>query len=362
MQRLWFRLHQILGLVSALVLLVVTGSGVLYAFEDRVVAWAADIEVPSEGAEAALGAPALLDKLTDHGWEGLPRLFLWESRADQPAWVRIQEGDRSRNLLMDPYTGEFLVEATSWKLFFLGVLELHRTLYLGVAGEVIVGACAVVLVLVIISGLLYSWGKDRRLFRLRNARGRVTWGSLHRGLGWYAAPLLVVSALTGLFWSFDAYRHAVYAITFSQPPPAPPQPVLEAGGQTAELERVWKVATAYLPEKARARRLVLPSDAAQPLVFAWQPENSPASSVRDTLYLHPQTAEPLRHDKVADFSAGYWAYRMAYPIHTGRIGGVLGQGLMALVAALGFFLSLSGGWIFLRRQHLRRRRRTGHHI
>ena len=104
--------------------------------------------------------------------------------------------------------------------FFLKMMRLHRWLLDEYKrdgsfswGKSIVGYATLVLAIIIISGIVIWYPRNKKVLRNRlKVKTKAGWFrffyDLHVSGGFYAALLLLILALTGLTWSFGWYRNA----------------------------------------------------------------------------------------------------------------------------------------------------------
>lgn len=106
--------------------------------------------------------------------------------------------------------------------FFLNIMRLHRWLLDTPAvkggittGKMIVAITVVCMVVAILSGIMLWWLRARHNPK-QNLQIKINGGirkfctTLHTSGGIYVAIFLLIIALTGLTWSFSAYREWVY--------------------------------------------------------------------------------------------------------------------------------------------------------
>lgn len=124
---------------------------------------------------------------------------------------------------IDPYTGQ-LTGVDDGKGFFLKMMRLHRWLLDEYKrdgsfswGKSIVGYATLVLAVIIISGIVIWYPRNKKVLKNRlKIKTRAGWFrffyDLHVSGGFYAALLLLALSLTGLTWSFGWYRNAFYTV------------------------------------------------------------------------------------------------------------------------------------------------------
>ncbi len=118
--------------------------------------------------------------------------------------VRLPDGERSVvelcapanacRLALDPASGEAVAAQPAADILF----NLHKSLFLGFPGRVLVSVLGVVLLLLICAGSALHSGRLRDLKRLRRDRGaRVLAHDLHSLIGRWAGPWLLLFGITG---------------------------------------------------------------------------------------------------------------------------------------------------------------------
>lgn len=114
---------------------------------------------------------------------------------------------------IDPYTSEITGFYNARKGFFHTMMTLHRWLMMPqrAVGRVIVGTSTILMVIILITGIA-RWFRNRRFTIRRKTNLARKLFDLHRVLGLYTSTILMLSALTGLMWSFGWYRTGVASI------------------------------------------------------------------------------------------------------------------------------------------------------
>lgn len=209
--------HRWLGFISGLVVVIVSITGCLFAFQDEIQdALYADYRkvepqnkpyiLPSQLTQIALKKyPAA--KTTYYGYYG----------EDRPAVVGVAEPKLgTRYLYINPYNGKILFSQDISKNFFIIVEYIHLYLLLPPKiGSVIVGTSVILFVIIMITGIILWWPKrktDRkRSFTIKwGARWRRVNYDLHNVLGFYACSIAIILSITGLAIAFEWMHKGIY--------------------------------------------------------------------------------------------------------------------------------------------------------
>jgi uncharacterized iron-regulated membrane protein len=230
--------------------------------------------------------------------------------------------------------------ASQWGRPELWLFDLHHHLFAGKTGETVTGVAGLAGLLFVLSGLVLWW-RGRASFRptllpKRMAPGPIT--KHHRDLGVLAAPLLLLSMVTGVLMLFEPLRTTLIG------PEQRPERILWGTPLRSPGEAIVR-AKALFPQAA-LRRIVLPRD----------PEGTVVVRLRQPFEWTPQgrTQVSFRADgslAVADASGANGAASATeklYPIHSAKAGGITMKLLMSLsglsLAMLGSFAVYAFWW------------------
>jgi uncharacterized iron-regulated membrane protein len=335
-------LHLWLGLASGLVVFVVSLSGAVFTFQDEVrdavEPWR---QVPVSGPELR---PSRLqaEALRHHPAHTVSYLmYLGPGRAT--AVYLADKAGGSFVAYVDPYTGRELHYQNLRRDFFTLVQYLHMYLLLPPAvGEWIVGPAVLIFVVMLATGLILWWPKrkaDRRSFTIKWRRVNY---DLHNVLGFYAAAVALVIALTGLMMSYEWVRSSAAFVS--------------NGGRTYPTETALPVIDTLQSVPASARPVVdryyeqmrrlspgyamlfigVPASARQPgYGIAYQ--RALRFYHRDDYFFHPVSGQLLQRRPHGSKSNGAKLADLNYDLHTGLILGLGGK----VVAFLGSLISAS---------------------
>lgn len=224
-KRVFFQIHWFLGITAGIVLALMGVTGASMSFEDEISeALSPRLYAPGVPAGADLSPDRLIARIeADHPGYYVARLD-WEAARDRSHAVRLMasEGRGRMQGQVDRSTGRWLGEPAGAGFFHL-MDELHRWLALpgggnGI-GRQITAFSAIALIFFALSGLYLRWPRqalDWRAWMVLDLRktGRNLWRALHVVIGTWVLLFYLLSALTGLWWSYDWYRQGVlYALT-----------------------------------------------------------------------------------------------------------------------------------------------------
>lgn len=363
-----FWCHLVAGAGAGIVILIMSVTGVLLAFERQLTRWAdtRDYVVARPAPDAArLPLETLLAKVRE-GQTAAPTSVTLYSSADEPATVAFQGG---RNLFVNPYTGEVLGEGSPRvRAFFRGVTDWHR--WLGASGEsrtagrALTGASNLVFLFIVVSGFYLWWPRRWTRQSLR----AVTWfkrtqGARARDFNWHnvvgfwsALPLFIV-VLSAVVISYTWASNLVYRLAGEEPPAQQQRggPPGGAGQQQQSAAVPLEGLDALLSraerqvEGWRSITLQLPSKPDAPVTFAIDRGNGGQPQLRAQLTLDRATGEVVRWEPYSNNSLGRRMRSWLRFAHTGEVYGLTGQTIAALASAGGALLVYTGLSLALRR-------------
>ncbi len=360
-----FWLHLTFGVTAGLVIVVMSATGVLLAFERQVIAFAErDLRATEADAERPpLPLSRIIDAASAAAPDAKPSNVI--VRADRFAPVTVAFG-RERTIFMNPYTGAVLGEgAKRVRGFFEANKSLHRWLAMkGEArerGKAITGAANLAFLFIVLSGLVI-WIPRRRsrtgfrnaMFFRRGLQGRARDFNWHHVLGIWAFLPLVAIVFSAVVISYPWASRFVYRALGSTPPKQQ-QPANERSGGTLDLALLDRLSTAARSESTRVAprwqslSIRLPLSQKGPVTFAVDEGNGGRPDKRSQLLIDPKTASLIEHKTYAAQEAGQKARSWLRWIHTGEAGGIPGQFVAMLASAAVVVLAYTGLALAFRR-------------
>ncbi|MCI0463471.1 MAG: PepSY domain-containing protein, partial [Gemmataceae bacterium] len=206
--RVIWRWHFYAGLLVAPVLFTVALTGSLYVFREELEPLLYPGLTVDTPQEKRVSYQAQLDVAVAACPDGKPDSLDIDRDPRRSTIVWMEgEGDRWRLVHVSPYTGAVLGQQQHETGFFSVVLAIHRQLFLGTTGRIVVELTTCWTILLLVTGL-YLWLPRKReklwgvlLPRLR-AKPYTVLRDLHAVPGFSLAVVALLIAGTWLYWTF----------------------------------------------------------------------------------------------------------------------------------------------------------------
>jgi uncharacterized iron-regulated membrane protein len=375
-------LHLWTGLVFGIILVVLGLTGSALAWIHELDAWLNPglLHVaPAPGLAA--GAPlrieparvqAAHDVLARDPRYGRPTLLMFPDRAGDVfvAWYRPTPGtsswkqDVSRQVMLDPATLAVTGERNwgeaglSRPLLMPTLFHVHRYLVAGETGKVVVAVTGVAFVLSTLSGILLWWPRMTRsaIWKALTVRHGGNWPrfnfQLHRAGGFFAAPVLLMLAFSGVHFNMPGWTLPVVGALSQLTPNAKAANRSEAGSATISVAQAVAAAQAQFPE-ARLSRLSIPAKPAQPYEARARQEGELRQGGGATrISIDSGDGKVLKVIDPQRAQGGDKFISWLFPLHTGEAFGDAGRIFISLfgLVPLMFFVTGLVIWIKLTRR------------
>ena len=259
---------------------------------------------------------------------------------------------------LNPCTGDVLGSRDRYHGLFGIIEQLHRFRFMK-NGSLITGTSALLFAIILVIGGCILWWPGtlrgaRRALTLQAPRagGAARFLDLHKTIGPYAALIVLTCALTGLPQSFNWYRNAVYAIASSPPPQhPPPSHIVSAGTSRLPMEDIWRKVQALAPNP-RDALLHVPQRPQDAVDIYTIDQDAPHVNARTLITLDAYTGETLSFTPYAASSSGHKLYFWMLSLHTGYVGGWVGQLLLLFGVLCIPVLGYTGIRSYFRRRNL----------
>ncbi|MES2353692.1 MAG: PepSY-associated TM helix domain-containing protein [Pseudomonadota bacterium] len=377
LKKILFQTHWLLGITVGIVLAIIGLTGAILSFQDELVAWLNSdiVQVVPKSAEPLTPAELIAQLKTQAPAKRVTTLTLSSHPGEVARVVLVTESEglsarsavakRGETNYVDPYDGKLLGQPRGEE-FFRTTREIHRRLIAGDVGKQIVGASTIGLIILSLAGLYLRWP---RLMRGWHAWINIRWKHTGRGFLrdlhvvtgiWVLLPYLLL-AVTGLYWSYDWYRDALFSVTGT------PKPVQQNSAReettrrgmprsnTPDIIQTPNVATAWTTFQQtvtsyRSVTLRLPERPQQPVQISYLDADSPHDRASNRISIHSLNGTVLLHERYADKSVGAKFMASIFALHSGRFFGMPGVIFMMIASALMPLFAVTGWMLYLDRR------------
>lgn len=223
MNKFFRKLHLWVSIPFGIVITITCFTGAILVFESDITEWCNRGMTTVEPKEKPLPVKQLMSKVEPLLDDGVT--ITGVTIPDDPSQaykVNLSKPHRAA-VYIDQYTGNVKGKYER-PAFFDTVRKLHRWLMIPSPkgsgthwGKMIVGASTLAFLVILITGIVIWWPRNRKMLRNRlqinTQKGkRRFWHDLHVAGGIYAVIFLIAMAATGLTWSYEWYRNGVYSM------------------------------------------------------------------------------------------------------------------------------------------------------
>ena len=376
----WF--HLTAGLMAGVVVVIMSATGVLLAFEKQLVYYADTRQIAlTPGPAPALPIDEVLARVRATGLVTEPSAVALRPDPAAPVALTVGQGAVA---YADPYTGRLLGRGDAGvRAFFRSVTDWHRWLAASgenrASGRAVTGAANLAFLFLVLSGAYlwiprsWAWRTVRQVIWFRRGlAGKAMDFNWHNTIGvWSVVPLAIVVA-SGVVISYPWASNLVYRVV-GEAPPAPrggERPGARAEGRGQRPSGVAVAANAVSLDAAlttarqqrpgwRALTLRLPVSDTAPLAVTIDDGGPGQPQYRGTLTIDRATGAVTKWE---GFDAGTRGRRLRTLLrfaHTGEVAGLAGQAVAGLASLGAVFLAYTGVALSLRRfaaWRVRRRR------
>lgn len=233
LKKTFFQIHWFLGITAGLILSIMGVSGAIYSYEQPITRLLNPDSYTVQAESKEKLTPA---EIYQHFQKEKPEFKILSITVAEPATeassINIEKEGERRGLTMmiNPYDAELLPEIKG-KNFFAFVQKLHRYLTFGEVGKQITGACTLMLLIFIFSGIYLRWPKKhsiRQWFVVNpKLKGRNFLWNLHAIVGTWVFVFYLIIAITGLTWSYSWWKNGLYKVLGVEIP----QPTMQVNHQ-----------------------------------------------------------------------------------------------------------------------------------
>lgn len=352
------QIHKWLGIISGIVVFIVSITGAIFTFQDNIKDALYDYRKVNIEQKVFLQPSKIIDIVKTKN----PKLdILRVMYMDKDRSTVVMTADEKKDYYMvyvNPYSGKILYQENFKDDFFIVIQYIHTSLLLGEIGKQIVAASTVIFIVLLISGLFLWWPKSKNQ---RKSALKIKWSAkwkrlnydLHNVLGFYTFGIALILCLTGLSFSYPALKNSYYYIANLG--------TAQADEQKKNLyEAPKEKLTSYeLVDKAYEYSSKHSPNAAMHWVYLPNPDKNPLGVrayhkslqyyAMDFYQFKTDQAFEAKELKYENLTAGKKLNNAMYDLHTGIILGTFGKIIAFLVSLIAASLPITGFIIWIKR-------------
>lgn len=345
-------LHKWLGLISGLIVFIISITGCIFCFHDEI----KDITRKEWRIVEPQNKPFVLPSvLKEKAKEILPNYkssMVSYYGKNRSAIVYTYADSENRYLYFNPYTGKHLKTEDPDTDFFIIVERIHLYLLLpDYIGKHIIGSATIIFILLVISGLIQWWPKRKsdlkRSFTVKwSAKWRRVNYDWHNTSGFYISIIAVIIAITGLTFTYEWVGDGIYS-TFNFGGDKTQEikvPVIDTtkfnSNSVTAVDHAFTT-TAKLQPDAEMYFVTFPQQKGNIIETGAYP-HALRYDHQSNYYFHPNTGKLIQSEPFQKKTLGLQVVEMNYGIHTGQILNLPGKIIAFLVSLIAAALPLTG--------------------
>jgi len=365
-----FQVHWFFGISAGLILAIMGITGAITSFQDELLEVLNPHALQVEQRVTGILQPVeLVQKLEANTGKTVASLWVNTSggKAARVAFAPPPGERRGEMNYFDPYTGLLLQANLVGEDFFEFILQMHRYLVLGAFGKQLTGACTLILVFFCLSGLYMRWPRQVLSWRIWLTmdwakKGRAFKWDLHSIFGTWCQVFYLVSALTGLMWSYDWYSNGMNRLLGDAPSGemrkggrgGRGQPALDGPLPSVNYVAVWDSIQRVAGPELDSWNLRLPPVAGQPATVYYLLHNAEHQRALNQITLDPANGKVSAQSRYADRSLSTKLLISNYALHVGSYFGIVGRIVMSMAALMMPLFFITGWLLYLDRRRKKR--------
>jgi len=336
-------IHKWLGLISGLIVFIVSITGCIFCFHDEI----KDITRKEwrlvEPQNQPFVMPSVLQQKAKEILPDYKQSMVSFYGKNRSAIVYTYSDTGNLYLYFNPYTGKYLKTENPETDFFIIVEYIHLYLLLpDYIGKHIIGGATIIFILLLISGMIQWWPKRRsdikRSFTVKwSAKWRRVNYDWHNTSGFYIAAIALILAVTGLTFTYEWVGDGIYK-TFNfggDKAIETKTPVIDTtqfkSNSLTAVDHAF-IQTIKLQPKAEMIFVTFPQQKGDIINTGVYPHTLRYDH-QSNYYFHPLDGKRIKSQAFEQKSLGLQVVEMNYGIHTGQVLDLPGK-IIAFIASL----------------------------
>ncbi len=357
-------LHRWLGVISGLIVFVVSVTGCIFVFEEELfrvfhpeVVYVTpgqtlrDINELKAVAQNSIGQDKNINIVFIPG--SPDKAYYFSALERNPKSKSLWDKDEIvyyYQVFVNPYTGAVTGVVDKENEFFFVVRRIHQNLLLRRdIGNMIVGSATLIFLVILVTGIVLWWPqrvaqwKQRLTVKLKARWRRVNY-DLHSVAGFYVFLIAFIIAATGIVWSFDWWEKGIYTMLGSSKKDAAflTQRDTTYTATNQGITLAWKDALKRYENGFKRITLNFPSKKNSRVGAFIHYDGPSAWTDSDYIYYNGATGAVQEVIRQNDKSTGMKWRNTNYYIHTGKLYGWPTQILAVIVSLICASLPVTG--------------------
>lgn len=347
-------LHLWLGLVSGIVVVILSITGCLLVFEQEIKSFSYPYFRAEHLAGQEVLPPSKLYRAVEKALPGKEISSVWYHGNGGTAHFTV---DSDSTVYVNPYTAQVIAMADG-EDFFHFMDEGHTHLWLPVKpGQQIVSWSTFIFFILLITGIVLWWpkawnkkGKEQSFTIKWKAKFKRLNYDLHNVLGFYSLIVALIFAFTGLIMGFAWFADSVAWLSGGLPPVSKYKAVSDTTALSRvvsleQVDRAWHKAVTQIGELNQQEVIIsFPKKASDAIYVCVDMYHG---AWRD-VYLDQHTLKelPVSQVKLKDTNTASWIRRSNYGLHVGEVGGLTTKVIYFLMSLICASLPVTGFYIW----------------
>ncbi|WJS95963.1 PepSY domain-containing protein [Flavobacterium johnsoniae] len=345
-------LHKWLGLISGLIVFIISVTGCIFCFHDEI----KDITRKEWRLVEPQNKPFLLPSvLEEKAKEILPKnkiSMVSYYGKNRSAIVYTYSDSENLYLYFNPYTGKYLKTENPETDFFIIVEYIHLYLLLpDYIGKHIIGGATIIFILLLISGIIQWWPKKRSdLKRSLTIKWSAKWRRVnydwHNTSGFYISIIALILAITGLTFTYEWVGDGIYkSFNFGGDKVLETKlPIVDSTkfktNSTNAIDLAF-IQTQKLQPNAEMMFVLIPQQKGDIISTGAYPHTLRYDH-QSNYYFHPNDGKLIQKQRFENKSLGLQVVEMNYGIHTGQVLDLPGKIIAFIVSLFAAALPVTG--------------------
>jgi uncharacterized iron-regulated membrane protein len=359
-------LHKWLGLISGLIVFIVSITGCIFCFHEEI----KDITRKEwrlvEPQNKPFISPSVLLGKAKEILPSYKSSMISYYGKDRSAIVYAYSDIGSLYLYFNPYTGKHLKIENPENDFFIIVEHIHLYLLLpDYIGKHIVGGATIIFIILLITGIIQWWPKRKsdikRSFSVKwTAKWRRVNYDWHNTSGFYISIIVAIIAITGLTFTYVWVGDGIYKTfnfgvdkNFETKTPVIDTTKFETNKVIA-IDRAF-MQTMQLQPKSEMFYVTIPQQKGDIINTGAYPHTLRYDH-QSNYYFHPENGKLVESQPYGKKTLGLQIVEMNYGIHTGQILDLPGKIIAFIVSLLAAALPITGFMIWYGRKKKSRKK------